>query len=163
MICSVGEQPSIFLPVWDERFCITFASQFTFVHTKQYLYNKSNKDMFPAWCDVSPYEGSFFILFLEVQEERRLKSSVTWQRVRNKFLFWVWDVASHSVHLPPQRFISSDTLTQHWLILLFIICPNFCFSGFFFPFVNEGASVCSSVMMRAVKMLRGMTVYVMWQ
>ncbi len=27
----------------------------------------------------------------------------------------------------------------------FIICPNFCFSGFFFPFVNEGASVCFSV------------------
>ncbi len=32
-------------------------------HTKQYLYNKSNEDMFPAWCDVSPYEWSFFYLF----------------------------------------------------------------------------------------------------
>lgn len=106
-------------------------------------------------------KGVYFIFLLEVQKERRLASSVTWQRLRKKHFCWVSGVASHSAHLPRVHHIThTDSTLAH---TPFIIYPNFCFSGCFSPFVSEGASRCVCVCGWAVRTLCGRTVCVMWQ
>ncbi len=70
------------------------------------------------------------------------------------------------LHTPYTSLLRGSSHQTHWLNIgsySFYNLSQLLFSGFLFPFCEQRASVCSSVMMRAVKMLRGMTVYVMWQ
>lgn len=64
---------------------------------------------------------------------------------------------------PPSSEVHHITHTDSTLAHTpFIIYPNFCFSGFFYPFCKRRSlSLC--LWMRAVRWLCGRTVYVMWQ
>ncbi len=75
------------------------------------------------------------------EDLRALWPGSVWGRKRVEF-----GVLLHTPYTSLLRGSSHYTHTDSTLAHTpFIICPNFCFSGFFFPFVNEGASVCFSV------------------